>query len=68
MVFLSFAFDSLRGVANAFAAPIHTDWQRRRQASIVGTFRPNGARNLRLWQVILVWVLAMDLIMALWKL
>jgi hypothetical protein len=27
-----------------------------------------GARNLRLWQVILVWVLAMDLlIMALWK-
>ena len=28
-----------------------------------------GARNLRLWQVILVWILAMDLlIMALWKL
>ena len=28
-----------------------------------------GARNLRLWQVILVWLLAMDLlIMALWKL
>jgi hypothetical protein len=27
-----------------------------------------GARNLRLWQVILVWILAMDLlIMALWK-
>lgn len=28
-----------------------------------------GARNLRLWQVILVWILAMDLlIMALWRL
>jgi hypothetical protein len=28
-----------------------------------------GARNLRLWQVILVWILAMDLlIMALWNL
>lgn len=28
-----------------------------------------GARNLRLWQVILVWILVMDLlIMALWKL
>jgi hypothetical protein len=28
-----------------------------------------GARNLRLWQVILIWILAMDLlIMALWKL
>jgi hypothetical protein len=27
-----------------------------------------GARNLRLWQVILVWILATDLlIMALWK-
>jgi hypothetical protein len=27
-----------------------------------------GARNLRLWQVILVWILAMDLlIMALWR-
>ena len=27
-----------------------------------------GARNLRLWQVILVWLLAMDLlIMALWR-
>jgi hypothetical protein len=27
-----------------------------------------GARNLRLWQVILVWILAIDLlIMALWK-
>jgi hypothetical protein len=27
-----------------------------------------GARNLRLWQVILIWILAMDLlIMALWK-
>jgi hypothetical protein len=27
-----------------------------------------GARNLRLWQVILVWILAMDLlIMVLWK-
>jgi hypothetical protein len=27
-----------------------------------------GARNLRLWQVILVWILAMDLlIMALWN-
>ena len=28
-----------------------------------------GARNLRLWQVILVWILAMDLlIMVLWRL
>ena len=28
-----------------------------------------GARNLRLWQVILIWILAMDLlIMALWNL
>jgi hypothetical protein len=28
-----------------------------------------GARNLRLWQVILIWILAMDLlIMALWRL
>jgi hypothetical protein len=28
-----------------------------------------GARNLRLWQVILVWILAMDLLItALWKL
>ena len=27
-----------------------------------------GARNLRLWQVILIWILAMDLlIMALWR-
>lgn len=28
-----------------------------------------GARNLRLWQVILIWILAMDLlIMVLWRL
>jgi hypothetical protein len=28
-----------------------------------------GARNLRLWQVLLVWILAMDLLItALWKL
>lgn len=71
-----FAFESFRGeVANAFAEPIYIRLAaaraslHRRGFEVFGIFRPNGARNLRLWQVILVWILAMDLlIMAVWKL